>query len=318
MAFKPRTEVPGGDSLNPTKIREWLRHTELHNSNEQKDVALFQVIDALLQTLDRTEKLAKSNLADIQNITNNVTGSSENNPFPLFGLDGQDGEDGLDGLIGPRGATGASGSIGINGLNGNPGQDGLDGEDGEDSYIPGPQGLQGNTGASGAVGARGVDGLTGIDGIDGEDGLDSLIPGPRGVSGSNGATGATGLQGPIGPSGLDAEEAEFPYIIPGPKGDTGASLGLIVTSFTKDLGVAQRAGTFDITGLAGLTIDKVVLIIQTKAIISSKGDARDESEMDMIVVTGYVVDANTIRASWFSSNSSVVVGTYAFAYAVSG
>lgn len=37
--------------------------------------------------------------------------------------------------------------------------------------------------------------------------------------------------------------------------------------------------------------------------------------MDQIQVTGYVVDANTIRAYWQSP--SVVVGTYAFAFMVS-
>jgi len=84
--------------------------------------------------------------------------------------------------------------------------------------------------------------------------------------------------------------------------------------FTKDLGVARRSGTFDITGLSGLTAGKVVDIRQTAAQIASKGNARDEPEMDQIEVTGYVVDANTIRAYWYAN--SVVVGTYAFAYIV--
>jgi hypothetical protein len=87
------------------------------------------------------------------------------------------------------------------------------------------------------------------------------------------------------------------------------------THFTKDLGVARRSGTFDITGLAGLTADKVVDIVQTAAQIATKGNARDEAEMDHIDVTGYVVDATTVRAYWQAP--SVVVGTYAFAYAVS-
>lgn len=86
-------------------------------------------------------------------------------------------------------------------------------------------------------------------------------------------------------------------------------------AFTKDLGVAKRSGTFDITGLSGLTADKVVNIVQTNAQISSRGNARDESEMDHISVTGYVVDATTIRAYWHAP--SVCVGEYAFAYWVS-
>lgn len=86
-------------------------------------------------------------------------------------------------------------------------------------------------------------------------------------------------------------------------------------AFTKDLGAARRSGTFDITGLSGLTADKHVTVIQTAAPIASKGNARDEFEMDRIELTGYVVDANTIRVFWQAP--SVVVGTYAFAYLVS-
>jgi hypothetical protein len=92
--------------------------------------------------------------------------------------------------------------------------------------------------------------------------------------------------------------------------------GLSYTKFTQDLGTAYRSGTFDLTGLSGLTADKVVNLVQTADAISSKGDARDEAEMDQIRLTGYVVDAATIRCYWQAPN--VVVGTYAFAYAVSG
>lgn len=88
------------------------------------------------------------------------------------------------------------------------------------------------------------------------------------------------------------------------------------TKFTKDLGAGERSGTFDITGLSGLTADKVVNIVQTMEPISSKGDARDEFEMDAIVLTGYVLNTTTIRALWHAP--SVVVGTYAFAYVISG
>lgn len=96
--------------------------------------------------------------------------------------------------------------------------------------------------------------------------------------------------------------------VPSPAGGTSW------TDFTKDLGVSRYSGTFDITGLSGLTAEKVVDLRQTAAKITSKGDARDEPEMDQIEVTGYVVDANTIRAFWYAN--SVVVGTYAFAYIV--
>lgn len=86
------------------------------------------------------------------------------------------------------------------------------------------------------------------------------------------------------------------------------------TAFTKDLGVGDQAGTFDITGLSGLSAGKPVMVMQTAAAISSKGDARDEPEMDAISVTGYVVDATTIRCYW--NAPSIVVGDYAFAYLV--
>jgi hypothetical protein len=93
-----------------------------------------------------------------------------------------------------------------------------------------------------------------------------------------------------------------------------ASAAVTYLDFTKDLGTARRSGTFDITGLSGLTADKIVLVTQTAAAIASKGNARDEPEMDQIQVTGYVVDTTTIRCYWQAP--SVVVGTYAFAYLV--
>lgn len=86
------------------------------------------------------------------------------------------------------------------------------------------------------------------------------------------------------------------------------------TAFTQDLGAARRSGTFDITGLSGLTADKPVAVMQSAAPIASKGDSRDEPEMDHISATGYVLDATTIRVYWHAS--AVVVGTYAFAYMV--
>lgn len=90
--------------------------------------------------------------------------------------------------------------------------------------------------------------------------------------------------------------------------------GTAWTIITQDLGVARRSGTFDITGLSGLTADKPVDIMQTSGAISSKGNARDEPEMDMIVAIGYVLSTTSIRVYWFSPNT--VVGTYEFAYMV--
>ena len=84
----------------------------------------------------------------------------------------------------------------------------------------------------------------------------------------------------------------------------------------KDLGAALYSGTFDIVGLSGLTAGKNVMVFQTAQQIASKGNARDEAEMDLIQASGYVVDSATIRVYWQSP--SIVVGTYAFAYQVAG
>lgn len=86
------------------------------------------------------------------------------------------------------------------------------------------------------------------------------------------------------------------------------------TALVQDLGAARRSGMFDITGLSGLTTDKVVAIVQTAAQVASKGNARDEFEMDAVVATGYVVSATTIRVYWFAANGSVIVGDVAFGY----
>jgi len=97
---------------------------------------------------------------------------------------------------------------------------------------------------------------------------------------------------------------------------TPAAAAPVFNEFTKDIGVAHQAGTFDITGLSGLTPAKPVQVWQTNAQVASKGNARDELEMDGIQLTGYVVDANTIRCHW--SAPHIVVGIYAFAYLVGG
>ena len=96
--------------------------------------------------------------------------------------------------------------------------------------------------------------------------------------------------------------------------DIEGSIG-VPTNVTVDLGKARRSGTFDITGLSGLTVDKNVVIVQNGLPITSKGNARDELEMDNIQATGYVLDAATIRVLWNAGN--VVVGSYNFSYQVS-
>jgi hypothetical protein len=178
----------------------------------------------------------------------------------------------------------------------------LDTYDGEEQIlVPGLQGLKGNPGISGQTII-----------LEPELPEDSIIPGQIGKDGKQ------GIPGPI--IYIEPDQPDDPIVIPGPPGiqgpPGGGGGGLSYTKFTQDLGVARRDGTFDITGLAGLTIDKVVNLTQTADQISSKGNARDEAEMDQIQLTGYVLNATTIRTYWQAP--SVVVGIYAFAYAVSG
>lgn len=87
------------------------------------------------------------------------------------------------------------------------------------------------------------------------------------------------------------------------------------TNLIQNLGIAV-AGHFDISGLSGLTADANVHIFQSAQQVPSKGNARDEFEMDPVVATGYVVDESTVRVYWSSVNGSVIVGDVAFAYHV--
>jgi hypothetical protein len=97
--------------------------------------------------------------------------------------------------------------------------------------------------------------------------------------------------------------------IPGGGGPGGSAW----TLFTQNLGAAMRDGTFTITS-TGLTAGKPVEVIQRADAIATKGNATDEPEMDLIQLTGNVVDATTIRVYWKAP--SVVVGTYNFAYLI--
>lgn len=84
------------------------------------------------------------------------------------------------------------------------------------------------------------------------------------------------------------------------------------TEVTVDVGNGF-SGSFDITG-SGLTAGKPVHVWQAASPITSKGDARDEGEMDSITCTAYVVDSTTIRVYWHASG--LVSGDYNFLYLV--
>lgn len=77
---------------------------------------------------------------------------------------------------------------------------------------------------------------------------------------------------------------------------------------------ARLSGTFDITGLSGLTADKPVYIQQAAGPYANKGTRQDEAEMDGIDVSAYVVDGTTVRAYWTSATQ--VVGSFTFIYLI--
>ena len=99
----------------------------------------------------------------------------------------------------------------------------------------------------------------------------------------------------------------------------GGGGGLTLTEVEVNLGAKARySGSFDITGLSGLTPNAQVLIVQKAAAYTSKGDRQDEAEMDQVHCTGYVVDAATIRAYWTCMlHGGPMIGNVKFGYAVS-
>ena len=76
-----------------------------------------------------------------------------------------------------------------------------------------------------------------------------------------------------------------------------------------------RSGSFTITApVAALPVGNRVRVQLTSGAIPSRGNARDEGEMDSITASGYVVDATTIRVYW--NASGWVVGDYEFSFHV--
>ena len=94
--------------------------------------------------------------------------------------------------------------------------------------------------------------------------------------------------------------------------------GLTLTTFEKDLGaIALKGGSFDLTGLSGLTADKQVIANQAHAAYTGKGTLKDEAEMDQAFISGYVLSATSIRFRWFCGRFGALKGNVKFNYAVS-
>lgn len=97
-----------------------------------------------------------------------------------------------------------------------------------------------------------------------------------------------------------------------------AEAAITFTLIEKDLGLLPLySGTFDITGLAGLTPNKPVYIQQAVGPYTGKGDLADEAEMDQALVTAHVFDATTIRAYWTTPRATgPLMGNVKFQYTV--
>jgi hypothetical protein len=99
-----------------------------------------------------------------------------------------------------------------------------------------------------------------------------------------------------------------------PPGGGGGSFTPVIVE--KDLGsLPLYSGTFDITGLSGLTAGNHVYIQQAAGPYTGKGDRQDEAEMDQANVTAYCVDATTVRAYWVCQpKGGPMAGNVKFAY----
>jgi hypothetical protein len=150
-----------------------LKSQLLISGLQQKDFALFQVINQLIDRVKQLQSLIGSSSSG------GSGGGSSIITINTIGFPGSDGNDGADGdtIIGPPGIDGIIGPTGPMGAItlGPMGLDGIDGDEG--MPIPGPIGLTGATGPIGPTGPpayafiydegpQGEDGFPGIPGAD--------------------------------------------------------------------------------------------------------------------------------------------------------
>lgn len=96
---------------------------------------------------------------------------------------------------------------------------------------------------------------------------------------------------------------------------TGGVLRIGGTAVEVNLGsVPRHSGSFDITGLTGLTVDTNVVFRQASGPYTGKGTLADESEMDQVTAVGSAINATTIRAYWIATGS--VTGNFKFVYRI--
>jgi len=95
----------------------------------------------------------------------------------------------------------------------------------------------------------------------------------------------------------------------------GGGGGFTTTLVEKDVGSSPAmGGTFDITGLSGLTTGKTVLVVEDSSTDLSNGETPDRLECDQVHATGHVQSSTTIRVYWHSATP--VAGLRKFAYSV--
>lgn len=90
-----------------------------------------------------------------------------------------------------------------------------------------------------------------------------------------------------------------------------------VSTVIKSVGVSGRRGTFDVSVPRWMSVGSPVTVRHVAAPVPSKGNARDEIEMDPIIATGYVVSVGTLRVHWASAARSIIVGDVAFGFTAS-
>lgn len=152
----------------------------------------------------------------------------------------------------------------------------------------------GGGGPPGPTGPQGIQGISGLDGQDGSDGLDGISI--KGDTGPIGATGSAGRDGLSGLPGIDAEE-EYPYIIPGPIGNTGPSGPSGGSATTIEVNLSTTAtwrGKFTITN-GMITGASKILAWQAPGPYTGKGNRADEAELQPVKIT--VVESGTGSAT---------------------
>jgi hypothetical protein len=95
----------------------------------------------------------------------------------------------------------------------------------------------------------------------------------------------------------------------------GGGAGITLTTVEVNLGtVLRNSGMFSIT-TTGLTASKAVAISQAVGPYTGKGTLADETEMDILTVTGITTSTTNINCYW--NCTTFVKGNYKFNYVVS-